>query len=117
MQPVTEYLNSCAPADKAALEHICNTVKQIAPEAVEGMNYGVPVYQLGKRTLVGFAVRKGGLSLYPFNPPMMAEFADALTGFTLTKGTVQFSAEQPLPQPVLEAIIKRRYADEKQRAS
>jgi uncharacterized protein YdhG (YjbR/CyaY superfamily) len=37
--------------------------------------------------------------------------ADDLAGFSLSKGTIRFTPENPVPEPVLRSVIKLRLAE------
>jgi uncharacterized protein YdhG (YjbR/CyaY superfamily) len=51
------------------------------------------------------------LSLYPFSPDVVAAVAPRLRGYSLSKGTIRFSAEQPLPTDVLDDIVELRRSE------
>ena len=43
-----------------------------------------------------------------FSPAVIERVADRLDGFTLTKGTVQFTAEHPVPDDVVRDMVRYR---------
>ena len=62
----------------------------------------------GGRPLLGFSVAKRHLNLFVFSPAVIERVADRLDGFTLTKGTVQFSADHPVPDDVVRDMVRYR---------
>lgn len=51
------------------------------------------------------------LSLYPFSGSIVAAVADQLEGYSLSKGTIRFSPEQPVPDEVIRQILQLRIAE------
>jgi uncharacterized protein YdhG (YjbR/CyaY superfamily) len=98
-------------ADRAAVLHAWTVAAAAAPEAVEGSSYGMPALKIGTSPLFAVRATKKHLSIYPFSPPVLDAVADRLEGFTRSKGSVQFSAERPLPDDVLVAMVELRRSE------
>ena len=108
MGDVDAYLTE-QPADvRAGLQHIADLVLEVAPEAGQGTSYGAPAFRHGGRPLLGFSVAKNHLNLFVFSPAVIERVADRLDGFTLTKGTVQFTADHPVPDDVVRDMVRYR---------
>jgi len=60
---------------------------------------------------VSFAGWKAHCSIYPLTGTLLDAHADALKGYARTKGSVHFTPEQPLPDALVEALIRARLAD------
>jgi uncharacterized protein YdhG (YjbR/CyaY superfamily) len=103
-----DYLNGLPPAQKAALERVRAVVEDVAPEAEEGVSYGMPAFLLAGRPLLGFRAAKKHLSVFPFSPAAIEAVKDRLEGFDLSKGTIRFSPETPVPEDVLAALVRAR---------
>ena len=52
--------------------------------------------------------RKKFLSLYPYSGAVIASASDALSGFETTSGSIHFSADHQLSDPVLRRIVEAR---------
>jgi uncharacterized protein YdhG (YjbR/CyaY superfamily) len=105
---VDEYLNGVDRPRREALEHLCRLVKSEVPDAEEGTSYGMPAFKYKKRPLVGFISAKNHLSLFPFSPHIVDGLRDRLEGFELSKGTIRFSADRPIPDDVVRDIVRLR---------
>ena len=81
------------------------------PDAVEDLSYCTPALRYRGRPLVGVRMSAAHLSLFPFSPDVVAAVAPQLHGYSLTKGTIRFSAAQLLPSDVVERIIELRRAE------
>ena len=105
---VDDYLNGLPPAQKAALERVRAVVEAVAPEAEEGVSYGMPAFLYAGRPLLGFRAAKRHLSVFPFSPAAIEAVKDRLGGFDLSRGTIRFSPDKPLPEDVLSDVVRAR---------
>jgi len=110
MSVIDDYLEKIGVPQKSELERIRKIVKQIVPEAEEVISYGMPAFKYKKKYLIGFAVFKDHLSLFPTPGPIGA-LKDKLSDFKLSKGTIQFTIEKPLTEQLIKEILLIRKAD------
>jgi uncharacterized protein YdhG (YjbR/CyaY superfamily) len=103
-----EYLHGLGPAERAALARVRAVVHGAVPEAEEGTSYGMPALLLAGRPLLGFRAAKTHLSVFPFSPAAIEAVKDRLEGFDLSKGTIRFSPDRPLPEDVLADLVRAR---------
>jgi uncharacterized protein YdhG (YjbR/CyaY superfamily) len=108
MSSFDEYLATVPDPQRAALERIREVVRRTVPDAEEGTSYGMPAFKYKKRPLLGFRASKSHLSVFPFSPEAIDAARDALAGFDLSKGTVRFTPEQPIPDSALEQLLRHR---------
>ncbi len=109
--PLTDYLADLPEPEQQALRHVADLARRLAPDAEEGTSYGMPALRLGGRPLVGFTAAKGHLSLFPFSPAVVDAVRGDLDGFSLSKGTIRFGVDQPLPDAVVERVVALRRAE------
>ena len=103
-----DYVQGLPSEQGAALARVRALVVQVVPEAEEGRSYGMPAYLYAGRPLLGFRAAKQHLSVFPFSPEAVDAVKDRLGGFDISKGTVRFSADEPLPEDVLADMIRAR---------
>jgi uncharacterized protein YdhG (YjbR/CyaY superfamily) len=103
-----DYLNGLPPAQKAALERVRAVVEGVAPEAEAGVSYGMPAFLYAGRPLLGIRAAKKHLSLFPFSPAAIEAVKDRLAGFELSKGTIRFTPDSPVPDDVLADVVRAR---------
>lgn len=108
---VQAYLTGLDPPSRAALERLRKAILDVAPDAVEGFSYGMPVLKLGGHGIAAFAAFKGHLSLFPMSSTALDGMRGDLRGFKTSKGTIQFTLEKPLPLPLVKRIVKARLAE------
>lgn len=110
MGELTEYLNTVSGADGMAMAHVRDVALQECPEAEEGRSYGMAALRFRGKPLLGFVVAKAHLSVFPFSPEAVDAVADELAGFSLSKGTIRFTADRPLPDDVVRELVRVRVA-------
>ena len=111
MNTVDDYL-AAAPEDKqATLRKLRQTIKAAAPKASESVAYGIVGYKLEGKPVVFFGYWKEHYSLYGMGSRVTKAHAAELKDYLLSKGTIQFPAEKPLPYRLVTQIVKARVAE------
>jgi uncharacterized protein YdhG (YjbR/CyaY superfamily) len=108
MSAMDDYLDGLAPAQRTALARVRAVVTGVAPDAEEGISYGVPAFLYAGRPLLGFRAAKKHLSVFPFSPAAIEAVRDRLTGFELSKGTIRFTPDRAVPDDVLADLVRAR---------
>lgn len=108
---VDEFLAAVPPDKRAALERLRKTIKAAAPKATELINYGVPMFRLDGKNLVSYAAATAHCSFYVQSPAVMRAHAAELKGYKQGKGSIQFSADKPLPAGLVTKLVKARIAE------
>jgi uncharacterized protein YdhG (YjbR/CyaY superfamily) len=108
---VDEFL-AAVPADKrAALLKLRATIRAAAPNATEGISYGVPMFKLDGRPLVSVGFGADHCSFYVQSPAVMRAHATDLKAYETGKGSIRFPAEKPLPAALVTKLVKARIAE------
>jgi uncharacterized protein YdhG (YjbR/CyaY superfamily) len=108
---VDDSLAEVPEPDRGCLLHVVGIARSVAPDTTEGMSYGMPALKLDGKPLVGVVAAAKHLSIFPFSPAVVEAVADRLEGFSLSKGTIRFTAAHPLPDDVVEEIVRLRMAE------
>jgi uncharacterized protein YdhG (YjbR/CyaY superfamily) len=108
---VDTFLAGLAPETRAALEGLRRTIAKAAPDAVEGISYGVPAFKYRGRPLVSFGAGKNHCSFYVQSPAVMDAYGDELAQFDTAKGTIRFAPDKPLPAGLVTKLVKARMAE------
>ncbi len=96
---------------RSAITAVYDRARELVPEATEGVSYGMPALRHRGKALLSVMNAKGHIGLYPFSPAALDTVRDDLAGFSLAKGTVRFTPEQPIPADVLDRLIAARVAE------
>ena len=108
MGVLTDYVDRLDEPARAAVQRIYTLAGELVPDVEEGVSYGVPALIHRGRPLVGVHLSAKHLSLFPYSSHVVEAVAADLDGFSLSKGTIRFTAERPIPDPVLTRIIELR---------
>jgi uncharacterized protein YdhG (YjbR/CyaY superfamily) len=108
---VDTFIAGLARETRAALEGLRRTIAKAAPDAVEGISYGVPAFKYRGRPLVSFGAGKNHCSFYVQSPAVMDAYGDELAQFDTAKGTIRFAPDKPLPAGLVTKLVKARMAE------
>ena len=111
MSAIDDYLATLPDAERAAYEHVCRIVREIVPDAEEATYYGMPAFKYAGKGLLAIRAAKTHLSVFPFGAAPVNAVRDRLEGFSLSKGTIRFTPEHPLPDDVLADLVRARLAE------
>lgn len=104
------------PADqRAALQHLRETIAAVAPDAVEAMSYGAPAFRYRDHPLVSYAAAKAHCAFYVMSPQVIVDHAADLDGFDTSKGTIRFTPDRPLPVGLVGKLVRARMAESDER--
>jgi uncharacterized protein YdhG (YjbR/CyaY superfamily) len=106
---VDEYLARVPEPARGTLEKIRAAIRAAAPSgATETISYGIPAFKYDG-ILVWFAAFANHCSLFP-TASVIDAFKNELKPYTLSKGTIQFSIDKPLPDALVKKMVKARVA-------
>lgn len=106
---IDEYVARIPEPAHSMLIKMRTTIRSAVPaEAIETISYGIPAFK-HKKVLVWFAAFSNHCSLFP-TASVIEVFKDALTGFSISKGTVKFSTDKPLPTTLIKKMVRERVA-------
>lgn len=108
---VDAYLAELPQGQRDALQHLRERIRRVVPGAEETISYGMPAFKHRGTFFVSYAGWKRHCSLYPMTDSFRANHAAELEGFRGTKGSVHFTPERPLPDEVIDELIRARLAD------
>ena len=106
--PLSEYLDELDAPVAAAFGAIVARSMALAPGVEEGRTYGMPGLVYRGRPLLSLRQTHEHLGYYPFSAAVVEAVAAKLVGYSLSKGTVRFSLEHPLPTDVVDRMIEAR---------
>ena len=109
--PVGAYLAKRPADQQEALQRLRTQLSRLLPDAEESISYGIPTFKLGGRAVVWYAGWKSHCTIYPLTDSFLATHRDELEGFGRTKGSLHFTPDAPLPEGIVEGLVRARLAD------
>ena len=113
---VDEYLASQPPVTRTVLERVRDVIRKALPEAEAVISYQIAAFSLSGRCVVYFAGWKKHYSLYPATERVVAALKDDLAPYEISKGTIRFPLDKPVPVRLIGRIAKLRAQEEAERA-
>lgn len=104
---VDEYIALAPKKHQEALKDIRKAIREVAPQAEELISYRIPSYKY-HGSLVHFAAFKNHCSFIVVNKAILEIFKSELEGYYTSGATIRFTAEKPLPAPLVKKIVKKR---------
>ena len=108
---VRAYFACLKPGPRRVLKQLGSIIRATAPGAVEGLSYGIPCFRLEGRMVVWYAAWKEHVSIYPMRASMRRALGADARKYTISKGTIQFPLDKPLPVAVVTRLVKARLAE------
>ena len=101
---IDEYIAEQAPSVRPFMEKLRQIINKNAPDAEEVISYGMPAYKF-HGMLLYFSAFTNHYSLFAF-PDAIIAFKDKLKDYELSKGTIKFSYNKPVPVKLITEIVK-----------
>jgi uncharacterized protein YdhG (YjbR/CyaY superfamily) len=105
---VDDYLAAQPKPAQRALERVRAVIRKAVPGADEVISYGIPAYELGGAVDLYFAGWKSHFSLYPATDGLVEAMGDDLARYEISKGTIRFPLDEPVPARLVERIARFR---------
>ena len=101
-----EYISSFPKETQVLLKKVRETIKKAAPEAEEVISYGMPAFKQNGM-LVWYAAHTKHIGFYPRGSGI-GKFKEELSNYKVSKGTIQFPFNKPIPLGLIAKIVKFR---------
>lgn len=108
---VDEYLRAVEEPKRSTLVTVRRTILEIVPDAQETISYQVPAFHVDGGIVAGFAAFRNHLSYLPFSGSVLVQLAEELGGYRMTKSSLHFAIDQPLPMSIVKKLIAVRRAE------
>jgi uncharacterized protein YdhG (YjbR/CyaY superfamily) len=104
---IDEYIAAQDAEVQDILRKVAQTIREAAPQTTERICMRMPTFDLNGKWLVHFGAFKKHLGFFP-QPDGVEAFADRLTGYKTSKGTIQFPYNKPIPYDLIAEITQFR---------
>ena len=107
---IDEYVATFPKNVQSILEELRQAIRDSAPNAEEAISYQIPTFKL-KGNLVHFGAFKNHIGFYPRISAIEA-FREELSDYEVTKGTVKFPLDRPIPFDLIKKMVKYRVKED-----
>ena len=105
---VDDYLAAQPKTSQRVLKKVRAIIRRVVPKADESISYQIPAYKIEGELVIFFAGWSDTFSLYPATGSMNELLGDKLKPYKVAKGTLKFSLTDPIPEKLIERIVKIR---------
>jgi len=105
---VGDYIGQFRPPVQTVLKRVRRIIRAAVPGAEETISYQIPTYKLNGKPVIYFAGFTNHYSVYPSNARLVAALRKQLAGYAMSKGTIRFPLDEPVPAKLIERIAKFR---------
>jgi uncharacterized protein YdhG (YjbR/CyaY superfamily) len=101
---IDAYLKPVDPKKRAALQKLRKQIHAALPGAEECISYGMPGFRYRGKVVVWMGAAAKHCSLFPGG--IVEAYAADLKGYDVSKGTIRFQPDGPLPPALVRKIVK-----------
>jgi uncharacterized protein YdhG (YjbR/CyaY superfamily) len=106
---IDAYLAAVPEPARATLQKVRAAIRSaLPPSATETISYKIPAFR-HHEIVIWFAAFANHCSLFPTSR-IIEMFKNDLKPYTLSKGTIQFPIDKPLPASLIKKMVKARLA-------
>jgi 3-methyladenine DNA glycosylase AlkD/uncharacterized protein YdhG (YjbR/CyaY superfamily) len=107
---IDAYLAKLSDNQRATLTKVRRAIRAAAPDADEGMSYGMPAFIRG-RPIAGYSASANHCSYFPMSGSVTAALRADLANYVTSKGGFRFPIGQPPPAALIRKLVKARLAE------
>jgi uncharacterized protein YdhG (YjbR/CyaY superfamily) len=110
-EEVDGYLRDLEEPKRSTLKATRRTILEIVPHAEQVISYGIPAFRVEGIIIAGIAAFTEHLSYLPFSGSVLGQLAGELDGYSMTKSSLHFGGDRPLPKALVEQLIAMHLTD------
>jgi uncharacterized protein YdhG (YjbR/CyaY superfamily) len=108
---IDRYLKGVPARQRAILERLRATILKVIPDAEQCISYQVPAFRVAGGVVCGFASFKNHMSYLPFSGSVLDQLSDELDAYSHSKSALRFTSASPLPDELVENLIRVRLSE------
>jgi uncharacterized protein YdhG (YjbR/CyaY superfamily) len=115
-EAVESYLAALPDKERETLQELRQLITTSVPDIQERISYGGAVIFAVRRDLVGIAAQHNHLSFFTMSPSLAKAMKDKISKTQQVSGaTIHFTPDHPLPNALVEEIIRARLEEDSKR--
>ncbi len=107
---IDQYLAALSDDKRAALEKLRKIIRAAAPKAEECISYQLAAFRQDGM-LVAFGATANHCAFYLMSSSTLEAHKDEIKDYDISKGTIRFQADKPLPVALVRKLVKARLAE------
>ena len=115
---IDKFFATVEEPKRSTLEEMRRRILEVVPDAEQTIKYGMPAFLKDGWCFVCIAPFKNHINWSPYSSNVFVQLRDELAGYAVSKGSMQFAVDKPLPKTLVKKLIRVRLAEiELQKAS
>jgi uncharacterized protein YdhG (YjbR/CyaY superfamily) len=115
-ESVAKYFSALPEPAHTTLQKVRASILSACPkDTTETISYGIPTFKHNS-SICAIAAFKNHCSLFPMSYFVIDKFRPQLAHFEISKGTIRFPVDKPLPASLLKKIVKARLTQMSEKA-
>ena len=90
------------------LQRLHDLITGHVPDVGQATSYGMPCYTYRGKPVAAVVIRKKHIAWYPYSGSVLSHLHEQLAGYSISPGTLRFTADDPLPDELVIQLLDIR---------
>jgi uncharacterized protein YdhG (YjbR/CyaY superfamily) len=108
---IDKFFKSVDEPKRSTLEEMRRRILEVVPDAEQTIKYGMPAFLKDGWCFVCIAPFKNHINWSPYSSGVFPHLDKELEGYVVSKGSMQFAIDKPLPKTLVKKLIRVRLAE------
>jgi uncharacterized protein YdhG (YjbR/CyaY superfamily) len=108
---IDKFFATVEEPKRSTLEEMRRRILEVVPDAEQTIKYGMPAFLKDGWCFVCIAPFKNHINWSPYSSNVFVQLQDELAGYAVSKGSMQFAVDKPLPKTLVKKLIRVRLAE------
>ncbi len=108
---IDKFFATVEEPKRSTLEEMRRRILEVVPDADQTIKYGMPAFLKDGWCFVCIAPFKNHINWSPYSSNVFVQLKDELAGYSVSKGSMQFAVDKPLPKALVKKLIRVRLAE------
>ena len=108
---IDKFFATVEEPKRSTLEEMRRRILEVVPDAEQTIKYGMPAFLKDGWCFVCIAPFKNHINWSPYSSNVLAQLEKDLDGYVVSKGSMQFAVDKPLPKSLVKKLIRVRLAE------
>lgn len=108
---IDKFFATVEEPKRSTLEEMRRRILEVVPDADQTIKYGMPAFLKDGWCFVCIAPFKNHINWSPYSSNVFVQLENELAGYSVSKGSMQFAVDKPLPKALVKKLIRVRLAE------
>jgi uncharacterized protein YdhG (YjbR/CyaY superfamily) len=108
---IDDYLAGLPDDQSRALDDLRRSILKVVPDAEQCISYKLPAFRVDGKVVAGFGAFSNHLSYLPHSGSVLGALGLDAAGYDCTKSSLHFTPDRPLPDELVERLVRARLSE------